>query len=130
MAASQHALILFAHGARDAGWRKPVDALAERMALRNPQLAVSVAFLEFMQPSLEQAVDQFAQRGATHITIAPVFISPGGHVKHDVPVLLDAARARHPRTTITMLPTLGEMDSVLDAIATGLTAALPATTSP
>lgn len=111
------ALILFAHGARDPAWRAPLDALAQRMRAALPACRVSVAFLEFMSPSLPEALDAAAAAGARRIEVAPVFWAAGGHLKQDVPVLLEAARARLPEVVIRLWPTLGESDAVLDAVA-------------
>lgn len=111
------ALILFAHGARDAQWRAPLDALGARMREALPDCEVSVAFLEFMEPGLGQAIDAAVVRGAARIEVAPVFWAAGGHLRQDVPVLLGAARARHPEVRIGLWPALGESDEVLDAVA-------------
>lgn len=110
------ALILFAHGARDERWREPVDALALRLREALPQADVSVAFLEFMAPELGPAIDAAVQAGHQSIAIAPLFWAQGGHLRRDVPVLLEAARARHPQLSLTMWPVLGESAEVLGAI--------------
>jgi len=114
---THEALILFAHGARDPLWRAPLDALRARMSAALPDSDVSVAFLEFMEPGLGQAIDAAVARGADRIEVAPVFWAAGGHLRQDVPVLLDAARARHPGVEIGLWPALGESDEVLDAVA-------------
>ena len=117
MSADTEALILFAHGARDPGWRAPLDALAQRMRAVRPGGRVSVAFLELMTPSLGDAIDEAVAGGALRIAIAPVFWASGGHLKHDVPLLLEAARTRHPGLRLELWPALGESEAVLDAIA-------------
>lgn len=117
MNSAPHALILFAHGARDPDWRRPLDALAQRMRAAHPDGLVSVAFLELMVPLLAEAIDQAVARGARRISVAPVFWAAGGHLKRDVPQLLEVARARHPGVAIGLWPALGESDAVLDAIA-------------
>lgn len=111
------ALILFAHGARDPQWRRPLDALHARMQAALPDSAVSVAFLEFMEPGLGAAIDTAVAGGATRIVVAPVFWAAGGHLRHDVPRLLDEVRQRHPQLGISLWPALGESDEVLDAVA-------------
>ena len=42
-----------------------------------------------MEPPLAQAVDKLAQAGHRSITIAPLFMAQGGHLKHDVPRLIE-----------------------------------------
>lgn len=111
------ALILFAHGARDAAWRQPVDALAARVRARLPQVSVATAFLELMSPTLAEAVGAAVEGGATRIAVAPVFWAQGGHLRRDVPELLAHVCATHPGVRIDLWPVLGERDGILDAIA-------------
>ncbi len=111
------ALILFAHGARDASWREPVDALAQRVRGLLPGVDVVPAFLESMHPSLGEAVAAAVAAGTRRIAVAPVFWASGGHLKRDVPELLGQVCARHPEVRIDLWPVLGERDAVLDAIA-------------
>lgn len=114
---SSDVLILFAHGARDPEWRGPVDALAARMRGALPGTRVECAFLDFMAPTLPETITTAVDAGALRIVIAPVFWAPGGHLKHDVPALLDDARRRHPEVAFSLWPALGESEAVLDAIA-------------
>jgi len=60
--------------------------------------------------------------GATVIRVVPVFLGQGGHVKEDLPQLLDAARRRHPATQFSLEPPIGEQASVIEAIATAIAA--------
>lgn len=110
------ALVLFAHGARDAQWSKPFRAIQEAVAERRPDLTVEIAFLELMRPALGECVAELAQRGHATITIAPLFLAQGGHLKKDLPRLVADVSARHPSTKITVLPAIGEVTELLNAI--------------
>ena len=46
-----------------------------------------------------------------------MFLGQGGHVREDLPAIVDAVRARHPDLAIEQLPAVGEDDAVLDRIA-------------
>jgi len=111
------ALILFAHGARDPGWARPFEALRERMHALAPDVPAELAYLEFMQPTLADAVSGLAARGIMAVTVVPVFLGQGGHLKRDLPVILDGIRAAHPALTINVTPPIGEQDAVIAAIA-------------
>jgi sirohydrochlorin cobaltochelatase len=114
------ALILFAHGAREREWAAPLEGIRDRIAAQRPELRVELAFLEIMTPPLPQMIAQLAGSGHNRILVAPVFLARGGHLKRDVPQLLDEARQRFPHVTIELLPVLGEIDSVLEAAAAWL----------
>ena len=114
--ASPHALILFAHGARDPEWRLPFDKIQRKIAARRPDLAVELAFLEIMQPSLPDAVARLSGAGHTHIIVAPMFMAQGGHLKRDLRQMLNGLRERHPAITLEALPAVGEIEPILNAI--------------
>lgn len=110
-------LILFAHGARDPRWAAPFEAVAEAVRAARPGLPVRLAFLEFMAPTLPEAGAELAAAGCDAITVMPMFLGAGGHVRKDLPLLLDTLRAAHPGLAVSLRPAVGEIDSVVAAIA-------------
>ncbi len=76
-----------------------------------------------MEPALDAAVAKLALAGHKSITIAPLFMAQGGHLKNDLPKILDAIRADHRDTEINLLPAIGDVDAILDAIAQWLVGA-------
>jgi sirohydrochlorin cobaltochelatase len=120
------AIILFAHGARDPEWARPLQRLRAAILSSVPDANVRLAFLEFMTPTLADALDAVAASGAGDVDVIPVFLAQGGHVKRDVPLILQAARERHPVLRINLHEALGETQQVIDAMACCvLDAALP-----
>ena len=110
------AIILFGHGARDSRWREPFDRLAALWQERYPSTPVELAFLEMMQPSLEEAVSTLSSRGATNLIVVPVFFGQGGHLRNDFPVLLEECRGKFPNIQLSATPAVGEDLAVLQAI--------------
>ena len=110
------AIILFGHGARDARWREPFDRLADLWRAQHVGMPVELAFLEMMQPSLDEAVSSLVNLGATQITVVPVFFGQGGHLRNDFPVLLEACREKFPQISLSATPAVGEDLAVLQAI--------------
>ena len=110
-------LILFAHGARDPRWAAPFEAVVERLRAMHPGVSVSLAFLEFMAPTLAQAGAQLVDAGCRQIAVLPMFLGAGGHVRKDLPLLMDAMRVAHPNTAFTLHAAIGEIDSVVVAMA-------------
>lgn len=114
---SEPTLILFAHGARDPAWAGPLQRLRDEVLLQAPQRSVSLAFLEFMTPSLPDAIDAAVAGGTTGVVVVPVFLAQGGHVRREVPELIAAAQARHAAVDIRLGQALGESASVIAAMA-------------
>ena len=109
-------IILFAHGARDPNWAEPLHQLQRITAERMPQALVVTAFLEHMSPALEEAADGLIARGITELSVVPVFIAQGGHLREDLPRRVDALKARHPAIPVFVAPPIGEVDTILGAI--------------
>ena len=130
MTAPTRALVLFAHGARDARWREPFDRLQQKVAAALPGCEVRLAFLELMTPVLPDALADLAARGMSDITVVPVFLGQGGHLRRDLPALLDQCRQAHPGLRIHCATAVGEADAVLDAMAAYCVAALPGSGQP
>jgi sirohydrochlorin cobaltochelatase len=110
-------IVLFAHGSRDPEWGEPVRKLAGILAERDTDASVVTAFLEHLPPPLEQAVDTLAERGVNDITVVPVFIAQGGHLKQDLPRIVAAIRKTHAKLSIKLAPAMGESSAVLEAMA-------------
>lgn len=115
--ATRSAIVLFAHGSRDPLWRAPIEAVAERIRALAPGAAVTCAYLEYTEPTLDAVVAQLARDGATAITVWPMFLGTGRHARDDLPRLIDALRAQHPGITFTLQPAIAEHPDVLQAMA-------------
>ncbi len=110
-------IVLFAHGARDPEWARPFEAIRERVRAQRPECRIELAFLEMMKPTLEQAIDALVAAGAASVSVFPLFMAQGGHLKHDLPRILEAVRARHPRIPVVLENAIGDEPEILDAIA-------------
>jgi sirohydrochlorin cobaltochelatase len=110
-------LILFAHGSRDPRWAEPFEAILEAIRARSPALPVRLAFLELMSPDLAAAADALVAEGCTHIDVLPLFLGTGGHLRRDLPPLVEAIRDRHPHVAATLHGAVGEAPALIAALA-------------
>lgn len=110
-------VVLFAHGARDPRWAAPFEAVAEAMRAARPAQPVQLAYLESMTPTLAEAAAALAAAGCTRIVVVPMFLGRGGHVRHDLPRLLQGLRGGHPAVTFELSGAIGEQPEVLAAMA-------------
>ncbi len=119
-------LLLFAHGARDAAWARPFEAVAERLRAARPDTPVALAYLEFMSPNIADAADSLVRAGCRTVHVLPMFLGTGGHVRRDIPPLLESLRERHGAgLTWQLHPSLGEHESVLQAMSAACLNVLP-----
>ncbi|WP_144144971.1 sirohydrochlorin chelatase [Paraburkholderia sp. BCC1884] len=134
---AMHGVVLFGHGARDVRWREPFERLAEKLRAARGAFAsggfdassggsgaspsgngpVVLAFLELMEPDLPTAVGVLASGGCDVVTVVPVFFGQGGHVRKDLPLIVDRCRGLYPSVEIRVASAVGEDEAVLDAVA-------------
>lgn len=114
--AKQAAMILFAHGARDARWAAPFQRLQQLTQDSLPDMQVELAFLEFMTPSLPDLVTQLKAQGCQKVIVSPIFLGQGGHVLRDLPIMLTQLRSAHPSVDFHLAEAIGEDPDVLLAM--------------
>jgi sirohydrochlorin cobaltochelatase len=124
-----HGILLFAHGARDPAWARPFEQARDRLAARHASQAttqsndtspitthVALAYLEFMSPTLPEAGRQLASLGCQRVTVVPLFLGAGGHVRKDLPVLVQQMQTEFPGVQWHLAPAVGETDIVVQAL--------------
>jgi sirohydrochlorin cobaltochelatase len=110
-------LILFAHGARDPRWAEPFEAIAAAVRARSTEIDVRLAFLELMAPDLPTVADAMVAGGITRIDILPLFLGTGGHLRRDLPPLVNDIAARYPTVAVSLHPAAGEAPTLIAAMA-------------
>jgi len=110
-------LLLFAHGARDPRWALPFEDIAQRIRDQRPGLALELAFLEFMAPDVLEAGRRLAGAGCNTVEVLPLFLGAGGHVRKDLPELLERLATAHPAVQWRLRAAIGEADAVIAAMA-------------
>lgn len=118
------ALILFAHGARDPRWAEPFQRLQVLVQAQSPETVVKLAFLELMTPRLPELTAELVQTGVTDVTVVPVFLGQGGHVRADLPRIVDELKQQHSAVSFKIVEAVGENEQVLKAMASYCVATL------
>ncbi|MEY4429294.1 MAG: hypothetical protein RLZZ182_1983 [Pseudomonadota bacterium] len=109
-------ILLFAHGARDPNWARPFQRTRDWLAAQ-AVAAVELAFLEFMTPGLVEGGTRLVQAGCTQVTVVPLFLGAGGHVRKDLPELMRQLQAQHPAVNWALAAAVGETDTLVQALA-------------
>ena len=113
------ALVVLAHGDRDAAARLEYQRLASLLAERLPDLQVQLAVLEFPAddlPSIDQAIARCAKAGAQRLVALPYFLFAAGHARDDLPGELSRTAAAWPSLMIAYQPPLGVDRRILDVL--------------
>ncbi len=110
------AIVLFAHGARDPEWALPFEKMRALIQQRLPETTVLLSYLELMQPNLETAIGNLEQQGISQVTLIPMFLARGGHLKQDLPKLIDRIQSNHSGLSVKLAPAIGEVDTILNML--------------
>ena len=109
--------ILFAHGSRDPLWRKPAEAIAQRLRALDPARQVACAYLEMTEPDISTCAAQMARMGVDRINVVPLFLGVGKHAREDLPLLMAKLQTAHPHIAFTLQSAVGEDERLVDLIA-------------
>jgi sirohydrochlorin ferrochelatase/(2Fe-2S) ferredoxin len=108
------AVLLVGHGSRREKSNEQVRELAAKL---EPELGVpvDVAYLELAEPAIPDAIETLAPACRT-LTVVPLSLFAASHVKNDVPLAVQTARAEHDDLTITYGSHLGVHPSLVDLL--------------
>ncbi len=99
------ALLAVGHGSRDPRHAASLHGLLDAVRRARPGVRTQLAFLDLSAPDVTAALARLAEAGARQVTVVPLFLGRGYHVRHDIPaVTARAVRAlgsrRAPQLTI------------------------------
>ncbi len=114
---AQSALILFAHGSRDPNWALPFKAIQSLIRAQAPDASVELAFLELMQPGIQECLTALANRGVKRVSVVPVFLAAGRHLREDLPALIAPIQLQFPDLEIQVSAPIGDIPEFQAAIA-------------
>jgi sirohydrochlorin cobaltochelatase len=110
-------LLLLAHGSRQTEWAQPFQAVLTALRTARPDLDIELAYLEFMQPSLPQALEDAGASGCARVHLVPLFLGAGGHLRRDIPLAVREAQARHPGLDVRIAAAVGDSPDIVAALA-------------
>lgn len=96
MNATPPALVLFSHGSLLCGSGQALQAHAQNIRDLHRYAAVEIGYLNYNQPSIEEAVARCRAAGAREIVIVPYFLVAGKFVTVDLPARLKDVLAQNP----------------------------------
>lgn len=112
------------HGSRDKDAIREFDSVATGIRERLPQFDVESGFLEFATPIIRDGLDKLRERENKLVLAIPGMLFSAGHVKNDVPSVLNRYEAEHPEMEIRFGRDLGLDNKLLKAAGDRIQAAL------
>ena len=108
MTKQNSALILIAHGSKDARWRMPFEKLEKALKSDLGGRGVYLSYLQYAEPTMREAVVRAMKDGAGKIKILPLFMAGGGHIDQDIEPMTSNVRKEFPNLKVELLPPIGE----------------------
>ena len=84
------------HGSRDVEAISEFTSVAAGIETRLPQYPVASGFLEFARPIIREGLENLYAQGVRHILAVPGMLFAAGHVKNDIPSVLNTYAAERP----------------------------------
>lgn len=103
----KRAVLLIGHGSKIEGSSEAMDQVVEELRKRDPATLFQTAFLELQSPNIPNGIDFCVKQGAGEVIAVPYFVQTGKHVVHDIPRIIEEAKAAHPKIFISLADYLG-----------------------
>ena len=97
--------ILLAHGSSNQDWCTTFEKMTEPACANRK--SVSIAYMELSTPSMDDIIRSAVATGFKNITIVPLFLAAGKHLKLDIPQKLDKLKGEL-NFNYKLLPAIGE----------------------
>src|SRR5215471_5456503 len=97
---SKIGVMVCGHGSRDDEAIGEFAAVADGLSRRLPHYPVASGFLEFARPIIRDGLDVLRTQGVDRILAVPGMLFAAGHVKNDIPSVLNDYAARYPHLRI------------------------------
>lgn len=91
-------ILLVGHGSKKEYNKNLITSTAGLIADRHPEYCVKCGFMEFNEPSIAQALDQFRSEDIDSIAVVPLFLARGVHIDEDIPGLLNLSHGQKKGT--------------------------------
>src|SRR3954454_11488560 len=92
---SRIGVMICGHGSRDEAACDEFRRVVEQIARRLPEWPVAMGYLEFARPIIREGLDRLRDQGVDHVMAVPGMLFAAGHVKNDVPSVLNVYAAEH-----------------------------------
>jgi sirohydrochlorin ferrochelatase len=101
------ALLLIAHGSRQAEANDDLTALAEELRQSGSYAIVEASFLELAEPTIAEGGHRCTLQGAARVILLPYFLSAGVHVQRDLRDHRDRLARAFPAVEFALAQPLG-----------------------
>jgi sirohydrochlorin ferrochelatase len=110
------AILYIGHGTRSKIGAEEAKSFLQRVIDQVDIPIQEISFLELTEPFIDKGFQRCVERGATEITVVPLFLLAAGHIKKDIPEALAKLKENYPAVQVKMRDPFGVQGEILDAI--------------
>lgn len=110
------AILYIGHGTRSKKGADEARSFIQRVMARIDVAIQEMSFLELAEPLIDEGFRRCVERGATEITVVPLFLLAAGHIKEDIPNALTALREKYPHVKVNVKDPFGVQGNILDGL--------------
>ncbi|MDH5527385.1 MAG: sirohydrochlorin chelatase [Nitrospirota bacterium] len=104
---SKTVILLIGHGSRNPAGNEEFLIFTDKLRARLPGETIVPCFIELADVLIPEGIEKAVALGATRIIAVPVILLAAGHVKMEVPEILEHAREKHPGVEILYTRNIG-----------------------
>ncbi|MGB9779784.1 sirohydrochlorin chelatase [Caldanaerobacter sp.] len=112
----ERGLLIIAHGSRVDETKEVVEKVAMRIREFGQYKKVEAAFMEFNEPDIPAAIEDFVKEGIFEIIAVPMFLFEGIHIREDIPELFEKEKEKYPNLNIKFARPMGYDDRIVEII--------------
>lgn len=111
------AILYIGHGTRSKKGSLEAKGFIEKVMERIDVPIQEICFLELTEPLIDEGFKRCVDKGATEITVVPLFLLAAGHIKQDIPEALEKLKVIYPDVEVHVSDPFGVQRGILDAVA-------------
>lgn len=109
------AILLAGHGSRKMETTIEFEKLALQYQAFHPEYLVFHGFLEIASPSIEESLCKAAEQ-TDQVIVSPIFLFSGGHVRKDIPKILQEIQQEFPEVQFSLADSLGSHPKMVSLV--------------
>ena len=103
---SENIIIFAGHGSRDPESTREFITFVDAYRDGHPELTVVHAFVELAEPGLAKVLEDISA-SCRQVVVVPISLFSAGHVKNEIPLLVEAEAQKKPGVRFHITPSLG-----------------------
>ncbi|OXT18053.1 cobalamin biosynthesis protein CbiX [Bacillus sp. OG2] len=110
------AILYIGHGTRSKKGAQEARDFLNKIIGKSAARIQEISFLELAEPSIGEAYENCIRRGATSIRVVPIFLLSAGHIKEDIPDILEKLKNNFPDIPVEMADPFGVQQAIIQAV--------------